>query len=48
MLGEENLVQMIESLPLDGDPISEIQNKIKNFSNDQFEDDISLIAIKRV
>jgi phosphoserine phosphatase RsbU/P len=48
MLGEENLVQMIESLPLDGDPIAEIQNKIKNFSNDQFEDDISLIVIKRV
>ena len=48
MLGEENLVQMIESLPLDGDPIAEIQNKIKIFSNDQFEDDISLIVIKRV
>lgn len=47
MLGEDGLVKIFESVSLIDDPVSAIQHKIKSFSNDQFEDDISMIIIKR-
>ncbi len=47
MLGEENFKNMLAELSASENFITKIQSSIKSFSNDSFEDDISLIAIQR-
>lgn len=48
MLGEENFIKMLAEIPAGVDYISKIQNEIKKFSNESFEDDISMIVIKKM
>lgn len=48
MFGEERLLQLISETPSKEKFLENIQSKIRSFSNDMFEDDISLIAIKKL
>jgi phosphoserine phosphatase RsbU/P len=48
MFGEERLLQLISETPSEEKFLENIQSKIRSFSNDMFEDDISLIAIKKL
>lgn len=47
MLGEEHLKRIIEEASTVEDPIQEIQRSIRDFSNGIFEDDVSMIIVKR-
>lgn len=47
MFGEERLMKIISETSSDSDYLNEIKNYVKNFSNESFEDDISMISIKR-
>lgn len=48
MFGEERLFHLISETPSEEDFLKNIQSKIRAFSNDMFEDDISLITIKKL
>lgn len=48
MFGEERLLQLISETPSEKNFLENIQSKIRSFSNDMFEDDISLIAINKL
>lgn len=48
MFGEDRLMKIISETSSDSDYLNEIRNYVKRFSNESFEDDLSLIAIKKL
>lgn len=48
MFGEDRLANIITETSSDADYIDNVQNSIRTYSNDLFEDDISMISIKRL
>lgn len=48
IFGEERLANIITETSSDVDYIDNVQNSIRTYSNDLFEDDISMISIKRL
>lgn len=47
MYGEENFLKLISNTPSDDKFLDVIQNSVRNYSNDMFEDDISMIIIRK-
>ncbi len=47
LYGEENFLKLISNTPSDDKFLEIIQKSVRNYSNDMFEDDISLIIIRK-
>lgn len=45
-LESENLVKLINEMPAEVDPMQYLQNKVTTYTDNRFEDDISMITIK--
>lgn len=47
-LGSDNFIDLVASLPDSAEPLDFLREKLTSFTSGKFEDDISLIAIKRL
>ncbi|GAB1347829.1 hypothetical protein MASR1M107_00400 [Ignavibacteriales bacterium] len=47
-LGKENLIKMIELMPAHLDPVNFIKNRMNEYTNMKFDDDVSVIALKKL
>jgi phosphoserine phosphatase RsbU/P len=46
--GNANFEKLIQTMDAESNSIAAIQNEIKNFTNNNYEDDVSIIAIKKL
>ena len=46
--GKDKLIFVLEKTPVDSDPIEKIKREFTNYTNGKFEDDVSLLCIKRI
>lgn len=46
--GKQRFENLIKTVGTENDPLSQIKNEIKNFTDNKYEDDISIITVKRL